>query len=342
MKATAIAVAVPTLIGGGLYWAQKATLGTALSYLLPLVAFALFGGLFGYGTFHQNSAHVLLYEGLIGNPNAFGILLALSLPYPLFAAFRTHQRGTDRATAAIWLAIAAVLLILLWFTGSRGAALCALFVIAAALAALLRRNILIPVALAGLVLAGTVASLPMLREGLVQHLTQFVTKGHPQGLLYSRRNTWSKSLDGALKGGIIGVGVGVSTGDTNFKGALSSRGYGREKGNSQLAIAEETGLIGVAIYVALIAQLFFVLVSGAIAATDRETRLQLALMTGALMGLVAHSVFEAWWLSPASSEAVYFWATVGVASGLVRNSRIAAAGAPESSEGTTKSVRAGR
>jgi hypothetical protein len=46
-----------------------------------------------------------------------------------------------------------------------------------------------------------------------------------------------------------------------------------------------------------------------------------ALVLGALIGQIAQSIFEAWWVAPGSPEAAYFWAMAGVALGLSVESR---------------------
>src|SRR5262249_8035860 len=100
-----------------------------------------------------------------------------------------------------------------------------------------------------------VVSFPDALEAIEQ---EYIRKGaaDEEGLLRSRRQEWEESLRLAEEGGWIGGGYGVTIGDTSFTGGLTAVGYGREKGNSQLAIVEETGVIGFVFYLLLLLALF--------------------------------------------------------------------------------------
>jgi hypothetical protein len=118
-------------------------------------------------------------------------------------------------------------------------------------------------------------------------------------------------------GGLVGGGYGVSIGDHKvFAGGLTAIGYGREKGNTQMAIVEEVGLVGFAIYLVIHILLLYRLQSTASSWPSGPHKQVLSLVTGVLMGMMVHSVFEAWWVAPGSPEYVYFWTMAGVAIGL--------------------------
>jgi len=101
---------------------------------------------------------------------------------------------------------------------------------------------------------------------------------------------------------------------------LSALSYGREKGNSQLAIVEETGLVGLGLYGILLITLFTPLISAHLREKSRDGKVILGLITGALAGLTLESVFEAWWVAPGSAESAYFWSLAGVGLGIARSS----------------------
>jgi hypothetical protein len=66
--------------------------------------------------------------------------------------------------------------------------------------------------------------------------------------------------------------------------------------------------------VAVLAELF----RGVVRAPDLDSRVAASLLFGTSAGLLAQSVFEAWWTSPGSMESAMFWSSVGVASALAR------------------------
>jgi O-antigen ligase len=97
---------------------------------------------------------------------------------------------------------------------------------------------------------------------------------------------------------------------------LTAVGYGREKGNSQLAIVEETGLVGLAFYLVLVFALISRVYGGFAMAKNPRAKVALGLAFGAVVGMLFQSVFEAWWVAPGAPESVAFWALTGVSLGL--------------------------
>lgn len=314
MKGAALALAVVPLVSGGVYWAQQAKPADPLSYLAPLWVLVFFASLFGLGVFRTMNGGIPIFEGLSENANAFGALIAISLPYPLHAAYR----GTNWPRTAAWIGVAILLLALLMLTRSRSAALIALCVLLSFGFVALPRKLLMAGALAGLAIGGAAVAFPSI-SGVARVL---IEKGHDEDLLFSRRALWSRSYDYAAQGGIVGLGFGVSAeSKLNFEGASNSVGYVREKGSSPLAIVEETGLIGLAIVAILLVQLFTLLIVRTRAIAVRDVRLAAGLATGALAGVVLQSLLEGWWTAPGALLSIFFWSTAGVALGIVRRPR---------------------
>ena len=314
MKGAALALAVVPLVSGGVYWAQQARPADPLSYLAPLWVLVFFASLFGLGVFRTMNGGIPIFEGLSENANAFGALIAISLPYPLHAAYR----GTNWPRTAAWIGVATLLLALLMLTRSRSAALIALCVLLSFGFVALPRKLLVAGALAGLTIVGAAVAFPSI-TGPARVLVQ---KGHDEDLLFSRRALWSRSYDYAAQGGIVGLGFGVSAeSKLNFEGGSNSIGYVREKGSSPLAIVEETGLTGLAIVALLLAQLFTLLIIRTRAIAARDVRLAAGLATGALAGVVLQSLLEGWWTAPGALLSIFFWSTAGVALGIVRRPR---------------------
>jgi O-antigen ligase len=151
----------------------------------------------------------------------------------------------------------------------------------------------------------------------------YLLKGQTEkkGILFSRERVWDKSYENAIAGGWFGAGYGVTIGNTVFEGGLTAETYGREKGNTELAIVEETGMVGLMLYVILLLTLFTPLVSAHIGEKDRDAKVVLGLITGGLCGITVTSLFEAWWVAPGSPESVFFWGLAGVGLCLAEKSR---------------------
>jgi len=326
-KSLAMVLTAVTFVSGGLYWARSRP-QAALSYLAPFVALTLLAGLPGHAAgLVRNSAGVRLYEGLASNPNFLGEVAAISLTYALYAVYQARQAG-ERLALALWLVIAAVLGALLVVSGARAAMFGALpAVLVFAFVMVTRRSLVVIVACLSL-LAGAALVLPdSVTAPLAGPVVSLATKGRPD-FLFSRTRNWGRSYDKAREGGAAGVGFGVSAGATNefHLGRLTTASYTREKSNAQLAMVEETGLIGLGVFVIFLAQSFAALFSG-IGRAEARARVELLFLGGLLAGLIVHSAFESWWTAPGSLEAPVFWATLGVTAGLLRRPRLAAASA---------------
>jgi len=141
-----------------------------------------------------------------------------------------------------------------------------------------------------------------------------------KAVFQSRYSVWKQSLARAEKGGLIGAGFGVNINNHAFSGdALSgqiSSKYKGEKGNSQLAIIEETGIIGFGLYLILIISLFGSAIPRYLQLKGVD-RVVMGTMLGAIIGLLLESLVEGWWDSAAGPEVICFWTFVGVIHGMI-------------------------
>jgi hypothetical protein len=324
LKSAALIVSVVSLVSGGIYWARFTRPSNLLSYLAPLTALALFATLGGLDAFRLSRGQVLFRGLFTGSENGLAILIAACLAYPLYGVCRPRTGRAAWPLRTFWALVAVALLAVLAATRSRGGALAALVVLAAfGFAVLPRKVFVVGAALTLLAGAVTVGALTMGRlpaGGIAGQAAQFIGKGDMRGdVLQSRRAAWQSTYEGAVAGGFIGVGEGVSAGSgKTFSGGVSAASYGRIKGDSPLAMVEETGLIGLALFAAILWRLFSLMRPRALAGPAGNERTQMILLGGALCGLLAQSVVESWWTSPASIESVVFWSTAGVAIGLAR------------------------
>ena len=315
MKSVALAATIITFVSAGKTWVRYWRPDLPLGFLMPIIPVALLAGFGPNGESEQSDTGFAVYYGLAGNPNFLGMLAALGCPLALWLAYTT-QHGRKKITVRYGLSIGLLLLlaVILIRSGSRASLLCFVMIGISFVMALRPERRLALFLYAALVGIGAIIAVPAIQQSTYQ---RFVIKGaQDNDLFYSRRQPWIASLDAAEQGGILGVGYGVSAGDANFKGGLTAELYGREKGNAQLAVWEETGLIGLALYVVLLAQMIWYFAFSLKAMRTQDERVQFALLLGILLGLLVQSGFEAWWSAPGSLEASYFWATVGVALGL--------------------------
>ena len=318
MKSAALALVTVGMLAAGQQWVARFGWDRTLHYLFPIVALALFAALFGQEAIEYASEDLALYTGLAGNPNMLGSLMNMAFPLLLWQCYRA-RRQKQRLLA--WLAVLTIVTVALLLSISRSAIVAATITLVSFLLAVgVRRNALV-YALAAILAAGAFAAIPGIYDTLEQRYVRKSGSDPEAEVFGSRQEVWEESYDLALKGGFIGGGFGVTIGDEDFAGGLTAVGYGREKGNSQLAILEETGIVGLALYLVFLFALFRSAIAPVRQAVDRDMRVMGALVLGALAGMTAQSLFEAWWVAPGSPEAAYFWALCGVATGLAAEAR---------------------
>lgn len=310
MKAFAFLLISFTGLASGQAWVRRNLQQDSLKYLGLLTVVTLLSGLLGQATGQgDGSGPVTMYQGMTSNPNMFGSLLAMCSP---FLAWHSVCNWGDKKKRALWLLLAGVGLYYLLASTSRASILIVLCTLLG-LFLTLGKSSKIPVLV---VVGALIMSVLLFAPQQVEQISsRFIYKGAAieQGATYSRDEVWRESYELAVEGGWTGGGYGVTIGDSQFHGGLSAVGYGREKGNSQFAIAEETGLIGLTIYFASLVFLFAHLGRVVVALPRGPQKTLLGIVMGTLFGMVVQSMFEAWWVAPASPESAYFWVLAGVA-----------------------------
>jgi len=318
MKSFAFALVSLSLLGGGLVWVSRAGWRRTLDYLLPILGIAMFAGVLGQGAIVQIGTDLNLYQGLTGNPNMLGSLMNMAIPCVLWQAYRFRE---SKKWLVFWVGLFALIVGILLLSVSRASILAAAITCGMVLTVIgIKRNATF-VAIGTIAAASAFIAIPDVFQILEQRYIQKASIDAGSEILASRADVWDESYDQAVKGGLAGGGYGVTIGDTDFAGGFTAVGYGREKGNSQLAIVEETGIVGLALYVIFLVALFKRAILSVRRGRDPEMKVMGALVLGALAGQIAQSVFEAWWVAPGSPESAYFWALAGVALGLSVESR---------------------
>lgn len=204
-----------------------------------------------------------------------------------------------------------MLVVLLWFSASRASILCDLTTICVFGAALTSSKKIIIILVLAFGASGAYLVAPEIQKSIYSRV---VIKGDDRGeIFFSRQKPWQESYKAAMKAGLLGVGYGVSAGHNDYDVGLTANEYGREKGNTQLAVWEEIGLVGLGLYILLLFGICWELVKWLRATNDHELKAMLAIGLGMVLGLTAESAFEAWWVAPGSIQSAGFWAIVGSA-----------------------------
>lgn len=314
-KAMAFCMVAVTCLAGGQLWARQHQQEHALDFLLPLLAAALLAGILGRFSAQavDVSGNVRMYQGLVAGSNMFGSMLAMCFP---LLAWKCWLHWSHPVRRWWWLLLMLVAFYYLLAASSRAAILITLITLSGLfLATSLTRRLQV-----GVLVLAVIGNAFMIAPGQFEAAQQqyiFKQATREQGVLFTREEVWKVSLEQARKGGWFGGGYGVTIGGSRtFQGGLTAVGYGREKGNSQLAIIEETGLIGMLIHALSLCALFVRLLRSLRRSERGAQRTLLAIVTSCLLGMLVGSVFEAWWVAPGSPESMYFWTMAGVALGL--------------------------
>ena len=308
-----------TVMSAGIEWVRLHPVEHCFDYLRIFTAIILLAGFIGFyfRSSYDREGTITLYSGLVHGANMFGTLLAMSLPFLLWNGYKNWTKTTHRIK---WIVLIGSCLMFLVLSLSRSAIMAAALT---SLGFLINLNLNKKIYFLSLSIIFVFIVFAINPSLVTNTLTKYLYKaGLPtqtQSLFFTRKTSWESSYDGAVQGGWFGLGYGISNGkdnDFSLSSRLTSQGYGREKGNSQLAIVEETGLVGFMIYTLLIFTIAIKLAKLHINAHTREDKILIGIVSGIFMGLLAQSCFEAWWTSPGSPESVYFWTLVGVIRGL--------------------------
>ena len=319
-KSSALFLVALSFVAAGRMWVHSRGEEQAFNYQIPIFLLVLLAGI--AGQWHSGNVvllqrGVVLYQGLAGNPNMFGSMVAMTMPLLLWGLYKAWGARRRRI---FWGGALLLMFAFLLLSHSRSAILTSLMAVVGVLLALdLRRQLVM--LLGGLLLL--IPALALNPQLIPKIETHYIYKSGTAetGILFSREAVWKESYRLAKQGGWFGGGYGVTIGETEFKQGLTAVGYGREKGNSQLAIWEETGLVGLFLYSLLIITIITELMLAYRRSRNLNTRTQLAILLGMQCGMFVQSVFEAWWVAPGSPEAAYFWALTGVCLGVIDNTR---------------------
>jgi hypothetical protein len=314
-KSVAFLFAVITLVTAGCAWVVKFGYRRSLDWVFPVLIITLISGLFG-GKADCAVSGIITYGGLSGNANNFGFLAAMVFPLILWRCYCAKENKRALFFLVVILIMDIKFLFSSYSRSSIAILLCVIlfFVISLSLS---KKIVITFGSIFSIIFLLVMMPVSLLENMAMKHVIKWgdVTVKGPVAdqVLSSREEVWQQSFNNAIKGGIMGAGFFATIGDTNYK--VGQAWYGREKGNSQLAILEETGVIGLLLSSIVIA-LFFYHAFFYYPRFNGDEKVMLGLVLGSMCGLLVESFVEAWWDS-LGPEVVCFWMLVGVVFGLV-------------------------
>lgn len=310
-KSIAYVAVVICFSSAGYLYASQAPKRNLMRVLAPILLLVLISALFGTASFRpsvQVNSGLSLYRGLTQNPNFLGILILCCLPLALWNLYASRGKSWSQIRSY---AVITIIMAILLNTYSRASILaCSVLFMFFLFGNGMRRY-----SVAILVFTTVSISFFLAFPEKVQLLeTRYIYKGVASAgsVFDSREHIWDKSLQGARQGGIFGIGFGASAGFTNFTSGLKSSMYGREKGNSTLAIIEEVGLLGLVLYCVMTCLIVFQLVRALSISRSADDRMLLSLSLGLIIALTLNAQFEAWLISPGAAATPILWAFTGM------------------------------
>ena len=315
-------------IAAGILWLRYSGKGV-LDFLLPanifIVLLCLFSLITNIPPDSWTGGHGKGFMGFFGHQNALASVLLFTMPGVLSKLIGHSVKGREqkRVNSKNHLQLIAYSLLLianllfLTLSYSRASILSLIFgVVVFLLLSKKWKTILYSTAAAALV-----ALIIFITPSLKNLTDNLIKKDFPE--FYSSRVwMWEPSYHAALSGGIIGLGYGIS--DPNEKvGGIGDHFEGerfiREKGNSILALVEETGIVGVVLF---LLPIIFILNKFRIYNLEfrmKKNNYTFYIIHSSLAAMLLHSQFEAWWVGVGSVQLPLFFIYFGL---LVNSSKL--------------------
>lgn len=269
-----------------------------LIYLLPanviiviLSVFSLISGLPGNSWTGGNSSG---FMGFAGHQNTLAAAILFTLPGVAALGIEQNAKSKSPDVFRLWscILLLAANLLLLTLSYSRAALFALAFGIIGYLILTKSKKILLYLFIIFIAVIALYYTVPP-----VQNSFNSVLYKNNERPLDRRTILWQPSLEAAKLGGLFGLGYGVSA--HGIKTPLKTGShyedgiYVREKGNSVLALIEETGFVGLLLF-----QLpLILLISKFKIGLDNSSFL---ILNSSLVAMFVHAQFEAWWVGVGS------------------------------------------
>lgn len=261
--------------------------------LIPLVLISLVSLFTGLPENSWTGGNALGFMGYVSHQNTLGAALIFTIPV-LFFSFIEKVRISDnkiRILIANSILLIAALYLLI-NSHSRSAVLAfIIFFILFALISLNRKNLIY------IVPAVVIGTAFIIFSPFGEKMTDYAYKSSPS-VLSTRQQMINVSIEGAKRGGLTGLGYGMSHRDSSVTLAGDHERNGifvREKGISSLGLIEETGVIGLILFLLIYIPLYFNLKNS----YNFTTRQKLFIIAILIMYSL-HAQAEAWWVGAGS------------------------------------------
>lgn len=306
---------------GGYLWIKKnqeSPFGFLIPVNIAVILTAFISLIFPNYAWFDYPAGLILLKGFTAHPNTLGALILFTSPGAVYGFFRKNDISSSSRIAEntkiktyerkeFFIALAILNLTILGLTYSRASILA--FAIAAVIIFIYFYRLKAVTALVGLTAAALILlfSFPQLESVLSKNSDSF---------LGNRTIIWEPSLEAAESGGLVGLGYGVSNPEIIIEVLKKNYKYGkyeREKGNSQLALIEETGIIGLILFYLPLLYLIKNRKINRIFSGGLEN----AILFAFLVGFIVHSFFEGWQVGVTSPFLYVFWASAGLLAGSI-------------------------
>lgn len=296
-----------------------------LDYLLPLNLLVVFSSLISlllsFPADAWTGGRAKGFMGFTGHPNWLGGLILFSIPSVIAKILECYQRKNQIERFNLKLAgwgILFLLNVLILILSYSRASIVSLLVLLSALLMFSRfRRVTIALCLTFL-LGGSVYISSSDYSGTFDKI---LMKGFKTPW-ESRTALWAASYTAALRGGITGLGYGMSDQDKQLQiprtgGHFENGRYIREKGNSALALIEETGLVGLGLFLLPLFWSIRELAKGFVRIKSNEElsnrRHFFALLLSCMIAFFVYAQFEAWWVGVTFFNIVIYISGLAVA-----------------------------
>ena len=306
------------------YLSYKNKVKDSLNFMIPifyLALFAGFGGIFDKSLVLSNQTNLsYVYSGITTNSNYLGVLTLVGLIIG-FSNILRSQKFSHRLFNWIFTLSLIFICVSTFARTSIISLLCASPFILLAITKTRSRSIFY-----GFCIFLTSSLIVLTLNLQTLFIQRFILKTEADqanfetvNILYSRSLPLTQSFEAAKKGGLFGLGFGVSDGALykGFSNKLTLVGYSREKSSSILASIEEIGLVGTVLYILFISSVILKVLYALKIADENQTKFLYVILAG-IVALLVVSIAEAYLLSPGSMELPLFYSFIGTATGSSR------------------------
>jgi O-antigen ligase len=263
--------------------------------------------IFGIPADSWSGGNGLGFMGFAGHQNTLAAVLLFTLPGIIAFGIehKAKRKGYSKKHYFIFVFISLLLVsnvLLLILTYSRASILALVIGTITYLLITKSKNILSFIFSIAALLLVLYFTIPFIQNSFDSVLTKDGGK-----ILGRRMILWEPSLEAAKLGGVFGLGYGVSAPDIKtpiLTGSHYEDGrYIREKGNSVLAMIEETGLIGLILFLLpmiWIIRKFIIYNSQFTIKENFRSNSTFYIVHCTLFAMLVHAQFEAWWVAVGS------------------------------------------